>query len=366
VAKPAEPDRNTSGRPGELRAPLSRFVRSRGLFGLLLCCAGGVALAGTGLGFSGYAPPTTASVDSTRIESAVPASKSRVVAGAVIPGFLSLWGLPPIRGQITITDTGLVFESAKGEATASASTISLAYVDRDAGGVHYLFRMEAGVFESDAPGALLGIAADPNWLRSHRPAGWGAQKALVEVSDWQAPVNVAQRIGTSLYADSLFAVFGQPRAPIGIIGRRGRTAGRLGEYIAARDSLAFDPGRMIGEAQLRHAFAHELGHRWQARAKRQLAMLWSGVPAIRDPKRYGYGERSEHQAEAIAFAINFLQTTAGAPETEPSSLRLLDHYELLVPGTRTMVRYLLLQPIYRKHPLRSVLTTASITHAREK
>jgi hypothetical protein len=86
-------------------------------------------------------------------------------------------------------------------------------------------------------------------------------------------------------------------------------------------------------------------------------MLWSGVPPIRDRKRYGYGDLSEHQAEAIAFAINFLQTTAGSSETAASSLTLLDHYELLVPGTRTMVRYLSLQPIYRRHPLRSLLTT---------
>jgi hypothetical protein len=40
-----------------------------------------------------------------------------------------------------------------------------------------------------------------------------------------------------------------------------------------------------------------------------------------------------------------------------TTLTLLDHYELLVPGTRTMVRYLSLQPLYRNHPLRTLLTT---------
>jgi hypothetical protein len=88
-----------------------------------------------------------------------------------------------------------------------------------------------------------------------------------------------------------------------------------------------------------------------------LGILWSGVPPIRDPKRYGYGDPAEQQAEAIAFAINFLQTTARGPETPASSLALLDHYELLVPGTRTMVRYLSLQPLYRNHPLHWLLTT---------
>ena len=132
---------------------------------------------------------------------------------------------------------------------------------------------------------------------------------------------------------------------------------QAGEYIAARDSLALDPGRMTGRLQLRHAMAHELGHRWQTRAPGQVATLWAGVTPIRDPKRYGYGEVAEHQAEAIAFAVNFLQTTASVTDSAEAALTLLDHYELLVPGTRTMVRYLSLQPLYRNHPLRTRLTT---------
>jgi hypothetical protein len=180
---------------------------------------------------------------------------------------------------------------------------------------------------------------------------------LVNGADSAAVWRATRGIANSAYADSLYALFGQPRAPVGLIGQRGRTAGRLGEYIATRDSLALDPGRMSGAAQLRHAMAHELGHRWQARAPGQVEMLWWGVTPIRDPKRYGYGDKSEHQAEAIAFAINFLQTTARRDALGSSALTLLDHYELLVPGTRAMVRYLALQPLYRSHPLRHLLTT---------
>jgi hypothetical protein len=113
----------------------------------------------------------------------------------------------------------------------------------------------------------------------------------------------------------------------------------------------------MGTAQLRHTLAHELGHRWQFRAPGQLAALWRGVDAMRDPKRYGYGTPVEHQAEAIAFAVDFLQTTTITSDPD-TALTLLDHYELLVPGTRTMVRYLALQPIYRRHALREVLTTS--------
>jgi hypothetical protein len=221
----------------------------------------------------------------------------------------------------------------------------------------YVFRIDAGVFETDTPGALLDLATHPEWLDSLGPTAWTAEPRLVNGADSTAAWGTAREIASSAFADSLYTLFGRPRAPVGLIGRRGRMAGRLGEYIASRDSLALDPERMSGKAQLRHAMAHELGHRWQARAPGQLAMLWQGVTPIRDPKRYGYGDESEHQAEAIAFAINFLETTAAVRDSLGNALTLLDHYELLVPGTRTMVRYLSLQPLYRNHPLRSLLTT---------
>ncbi|HZB27166.1 MAG TPA: hypothetical protein VE282_01280 [Gemmatimonadales bacterium] len=343
---------------------LTRRVRSLAALGPLI--AAGLALAGTGLGFAGYAPPVPAvpTIDTLRREtSEVAPAMAEAVLGAIIPGYLSFWGLPPVPGQFTITDSGLVFQAARGSASAQASTVSLAYVDEDREVRHYLFRVDAGVFETDAPGVLLQLAADTAWFRA-RAAGWRNTRMLLDASDTLAPLNATRRIAASVYADSLYSLFGQPRAPLGLIGRKGRSAGRLGEYIAGRDSLALDPSRMMDEAQLRHALAHELGHRWQARARAQLATLWSGVPAIRDPKRYGYGEQSEHQAEAIAFAINFLQTTAVTEESPATSMALLDHYDLLVPGTRTLVRYFALQPLYQQHPLRSLLTTGRVTSAR--
>ena len=52
---------------------------------------------------------------------------------------------------------------------------------------------------------------------------------------------------------------------------------------------------------------------------------------------------AEHQAEAAAFAIHFLLATA-AVQNPSGELATLDHYELLVPGTRTMARYFAMQP----------------------
>ena len=328
----------------------------------------------SGLSGAGYAPATAGSVDTLRVRSAGPARagrRSALTLGSAIPGYLSPRGLPPVQGRLTLTDTGLIFQSTDGSATTlplvgpvretrgrqwRASTVSLAYMDEDNGRPSYVFRVDAGVFETETPGALLDVSAHPDWLDSLGSVEWSNDAPLVDGRDSSAAWAVARDIARSAYADSLYLLFGQPRAPIGLVGDRGRSAGRLGEYIASHDSLAIDPGRMSTVAQLRHAMAHELGHRWQARAPGQVATLWRGVTPIRDPKRYGYGDVAEHQAEAIGFAINFLQTTVAANGHSGSALTLLDHYELFVPGTRMMVRYLLLQPLYRFHPLRSVLT----------
>ena len=314
----------------------------------------------SGLSGSGYVPATAASFDTLRVRSAAPGRAARRTAlalGAGVPGYLSPRGLPPVQGQLTVTDSGLIFRRTDGLARQwRASTVSLAYTDEENGRPTYVFRVDAGVFETEEPGALLDVSAHPEWLDSLGSDKWTNDAPLVDGRDSAAAWAVARDIARSAYADSLYLLFGRPRAPIGLVGDRGRSAGRLGEYIASRDSLAIDPGRMSAVAQLRHAMAHELAHRWQARAPGQVATLWGGVRPIRDPKRYGYGDVAEHQAEAIAFAINFLQTTAAASGHSGSALTLLEHYELLVPGTRTMVRYLLLQPLYRYHPLRSALT----------
>jgi len=359
---------------------LSRLTAFRGrlLLGVAVTAMAGLA---TPAGFraAGYAPTAEPGTRDTlrvrMVERAPRASRSALAIGAVIPGYLSPRGLPPVKGRFTVTDSGLVFQSADGATTRfplvgpfrgptgrrwRATTISLAYIDEAGTRPAYVFRVDAGVFETDVPGHLLEVAAHPAWLDSLSPTEWTVDRPLVSSADTAALRATARIIMASAYADSLYALFGAPRAPVGLIGPRGRAAGRLGEYVASRDSLALDPARMTGPSQLRHTLAHELAHRWQARAPGPLAALWSGIGPIRDPKRYGYGNLPEHQAEATAFAIHFLQTTARGGEPAASSLTLLDHYELLVPGTRTMVRYLALQPIYRRHPLARRLTTGRV------
>jgi hypothetical protein len=290
--------------------------------------------------------------------------------GAFVLGYYSVHGLPPVEGMIAVTDTGLVFRSVDGRLDRTlpvvgpvrrspqgqwrASAVSLAYVDMSLGRPAYLFRVDGGVFETGAPGPLLDLARHPEWLDSLASREWTAEHGLVRSDDDTGVWAVMAGVTNGAYADSLYAVFGRPSRPAGLVGARGRSAGRLGEYVSSRDSLALDPARITSAEQLRHTLAHELAHRWQSRAAAQVALLWQGVAPIRDPKRYGYGNVSEHQAEAAAFAIHFLLSTTASRDPASAAVTL-DHYELLVPGTRTLARYFALQPAFAKHPLRGWL-----------
>ncbi len=290
--------------------------------------------------------------------------------GSVVLGYLSPRGLPPRQGQVVVTDTALVFHSADGRTIETyplvrpvrsaegrrwrAPAVSLAYVAREGARPVYVFRLDGGVFATEGPGTLLNLAERPERLDMLHSRESAPDPSLAAPWDTAASREITRRIGVGPYADTLYALFGRPERPAGLVGIRGRSAGRLGEYLAHRDSLALDPARMTSEDQLRHALAHELGHRWQSRAPGQLAVLWQGVSGIRDPKRYGHRNTIEHQAEAIAFAVHFLQATNRTPPADAQAL--LTQYERMVPGTSLIARYLALQPVYAAHPLRGQLT----------
>ncbi len=343
----------------------------------MLAFAASLARSPVSDGVGAYAVTAADSVRPVRV-SAARAGRDRLSAlpvGAEIGGFLSPRGLPPRPGRFVVTDTGLVFRSSDGRLAQTypligpirmrdgrpwrAPTVSLAYADSVPGGLMYVFRMDGGVFGTEAPGPLLDVAAGPRWLDSVASREWRPDHPLVSARDTAGMWLVARRMERSAYADTLYALFGRPSRSVGLVGPRGRKAGRLGEYIASRDSLALDPARITSEEQLRHAMTHELAHRWQSRSPVQLRTLWQGVEPIRDARRYGHNKATEHQAEAIAFAVHFLQATAGG--AGPDDAVLLRHYDLLVPGTAVLTRYLALQPIYAHHPLRRTLTSGSPT-----
>ncbi|HUR94844.1 MAG TPA: hypothetical protein VMY76_09695 [Gemmatimonadales bacterium] len=348
--------------------------RSLGAFGAVGLAVAGLLFVRAGSGTTaGYAARSFDDTLRVRLASAGAAERrGREALGAIVVGYLSPRGLPPMQGALVVTDTGLVFRSADGRYASTlpvvgpvrhsprgrwrASAVSLAYVDDALGRRSYLFRVEGGVFETDAPGALMDVAAHPRWLDSLGSREWTSERPLIHPTSAEETTALVDVFMRGTYADTLYAVFGRPARPAGLVGERGRAIGRLGEYVATRDSLALDPSRMTSVSQLRHTLAHELAHRWQARSSGQLALLWRDVPGIRDAKRYGYRDVGEHQAEAAAFAVHFLLATAAVPDAGAESATL-DHYELLVPGTRIMARYFAMQPVFARHPLRPLLTT---------
>ena len=322
-------------------------------------------------GYAGMPAGDTARPYLAAAERAERGAPRALPVGAEIEGFLSSRGLPPRPGRFVVTDTGLVFRSNDGRLAQTypligpvrvragrrwrAPMISLAYRDSIADREMYVFRMDGGVFGTEMPGPLLDLAGQPRWLDSVASREWHPDRPLVSPRDSAGARRLNRSLERGSYADTLYALFGRPARPVGLVSTRGRSAGRLGEYIASRDSLALDPTRMTSQEQLRHALAHELAHRWQSRAPGQLRTLWQDVPQIPDSRRYGYRNPAEHQAEAVAFAVHFLQATASSPQADGASL--LEHYDLLVPGTSAVVRYLALQPIYAGHPLHRMLTT---------
>jgi|tagenome__1003787_1003787.scaffolds.fasta_scaffold20793586_2 hypothetical protein len=294
-------------------------------------------------------------------EQSVPYHAASLPAG--VPGYFSRNGLPPVRGVLTLTADGLSFRSPGGSVLLSYRTIQsderlrasqgsapharLAYTGKLGSRVSYVFRINDGVFETADPGGLPSILTQLLFEPLPSNLGYGIATAVTAAA-------VIRGLSQSAYADTLYALFGKPARPAGLVGSRGIHMGDLAEYVRPRDSVALDPVHIISQDQLRHAFAHELGHRWEQREMGRVDSILGNVLAMSDPQRYGYGSRAEHRAEAIAFAVHFLQSTMS--EVSSDQLDLLEHYEFLVPGTRAMVRYLVLLPPYRRHPLRASLS----------
>ncbi len=315
---------------------------------------------------SGGAAPTRATGSdsiATRLKIGWRAAGSR-------QGLLSIGGLPPVPGTLSIAGGSLIFQPAEGDAAIAyplyrvqvsdghpvrRPSVTLLGVDPAGRDSIFLFHLEGGVLETATPGVLREVVSQASRVDSLGEA-WATNRfALVDPADTAAQLETLQALAATTYADSMFRLFGTPARPLGLVGERGQRAGRLGEYIASRDSISLSPSRMTQAAQLRHALAHELAHRWQKAMPGELRSLWAGVGPIEDSLRYGFGNEQEHQAEAVAFAVHFLQTTAAPDLPTDAALDLLQAYERLVPGTRVMARRLVAQPLYRYHPLASTL-----------
>jgi hypothetical protein len=288
----------------------------------------------------------------------------RVSPASSASGYFSYRGLPPVSGALTLTGAEITFRSSSGFILLSYRTVDrvaaeltgehrpaarLAYTGRIGSKRSYVCRLEDGIFETEDPGPLLHSLANLVLLRTEEYSGMPSANS--HPPDTAAMWEVVHRLANSAYADTLYALFGRPRRPLGLVGARGARAGNLAEYVHDRDSVAMDPARITSQDQLRHAFAHELAHRWDFRAPAQVDSILSSAGEITDHQRYGYQATAEQRAEAIAFAVHFLQSTASGDSSPSDAVDLLRHYDFLVPGSAAMARFLAHQPIYRHHPL---------------
>jgi hypothetical protein len=175
---------------------------------------------------------------------------------------------------------------------------------------------------------------------SSRPAlAWRAAPSSPLASEELTGLEVIRDLETSPFADSARQVLGHPAAPTGLVGKAGREARHIGEYIRSRDSVALAPGAIFTTAQLQHAYLHELSHHWMARHAELGRRLLTQLPPMDDSTRYGFGDPDEHAAEALAYAVQFWRAASHGPD-DLGRGRLLAAYETVMPGTR--VAYLTL------------------------
>jgi hypothetical protein len=303
--------------------------------------------------------PAVVSGDSTRVA----ARAATVGASAATTALVSLAGLPPVAGTLAQSGGSIVFRpaadgsmtvlplfrSAGTDGTARTPAVTLLEVTSGDDSPVFLFHLGAAVVETSTPGILGELVAEPARIAELGTPWTTGALTLVPRGDVAGAMALIRSLVASAYADSVYAVFGPPSRPIGIVGPRGERAGRLGEYLSRRDSIALSPAFMTSQAQLRHSLAHELAHRWLREHPQSAEALSAVMSPIRDSLRYGFRNQDEQLAESLAFAVHFLDASGrGGGRASPA---LLESYERLIPGTRNAAALLLALPAYERHPL---------------
>ncbi|HET9602965.1 MAG TPA: hypothetical protein VFO96_01645 [Gemmatimonadales bacterium] len=176
-----------------------------------------------------------------------------------------------------------------------------------------------------------GPSAQP--LSTRSTLAWRAAPSSPLALEHREGMAIIQELTSSAFADSARAILGAPSRPVGLVGPAGREARHIGEYIRSRDSVALAPSAIFSDAQLQHAFLHELSHHWMARHQALGTRLLAELPALTDSTRYGFGDADEHAAEALAHAVQFWRASQRGPDAQHRG-RLLAAYESVMPGTR--------------------------------
>jgi hypothetical protein len=273
-------------------------------------------------------------------------------------GTLTLVGERAAAGVLFVADRWITFRPDDGRAVIDVPMV-LTYPDgrepewalrvdsRGAEGTTFLLP-GWGEFTTDEP-APLELLIESRSLSDlflpRVPLALEAEEAL----------RLLHELGARSFTDTLFLLAGRPRAPLGMLSDAHRASGHAALYAFELDSIALDPFSARSKDELYGMLVHELGHRLQRTRPGLFDSLWTGVAAIEDPAIYGFGSPEEHQAEAFRLAVTFLQLTTDPKRSAAGDLRLLELYELLMPGTRVLAGRLLEEPIYAVHRLRPLL-----------
>ena len=186
---------------------------------------------------------------------------------------VSVAGLPPVLGSLVQSAGSVVFQPVEGgepvvfplfktvDGARRAPAVRLLEAAGDENDSLYLFHLGNAVVEIATPGILGELVAEPARVDELGSAWTTGGRTLAPRRNLESSLAVIRELEASPYADSVFFILGAPSRAIGVVDGRGVRAGRLGEYLSRRDSIALSPSYMTSTAQLRHALAHELAHR---------------------------------------------------------------------------------------------------------
>lgn len=166
---------------------------------------------------------------------------------------------------------------------------------------------------------------------------------------------VDSRAFRTAFTDTLTMLLGAPSRPVTFGAMYHGDSSGDAQYTYKDDAITFNVNARRDwlnktNTELRLTLAHEWWHMAQSRVGAEFAPTWSRVPKAL-PSTYAATNEREHQAEAFAMALVWLQTTRSPAIDAQAADTTLYLSEQFVPGTRLFVSYLLSHPLMADHPI---------------
>lgn len=164
----------------------------------------------------------------------------------------------------------------------------------------------------------------------------------------------------SAYVDTLKAIFGKTKIGFAKLDAEhvytGAEGGVLAQYVGISGRVVLKRPEGEPAYMYRAALTHEFVHAWQSKQPALLNNLWAKYE-IRAPlpkmANYASHSKSEHQAEAAAAAVGFLNVLNQNYLKPQMKVALGKYLDSLAPGTLIMTRVLLSHPLYAHHAVQT-------------